>query len=802
MYDYEQNHLALLRPGLAECAVLLKSNGRFPLSAPCPLAAYGSGVRHTVKGGTGSGEVNSRFFVNIEEGLRAAGFTLTTDAWLDGYDRVLGQAHKDFVRQLKRQARRQMSLSVLYAMGKIMPEPEYDLPLTAEGDAAIYVLSRICGEGSDRQPIKGDILLTDTEVRDILALNRQFSKFMLVLNTGGPVDLSPVMEVENILLLSQLGVETGPALADLLLGKQSPSGKLTTTWAGWEDYPALGDFGSHNDTCYREGIYVGYRYFDTVRKRPLFPFGHGLSYTEFQWQAGTAYAEGSRVHVPVTVRNTGPFSGKQTMQLYVSCPAGALDQPFQALAAFEKTPFLAPGESARLTLCFPMELLASYSTRQAAYLLEQGAYVLRLGTSSAQTQPVAAVQLPETITVHRVRNFCKTPDFACWQPEKQTEAPLPDLPVIPLDSRSFTTETTDYGRQFPVSEEAKKLTDDQLVQLHIGKHKKGLLSVIGNASETVAGAAGEANTQPPIVMADGPAGVRLSPKFYRDKKGLHPVENFSFPQTVMDMFPRFLRGLVARIAGGGKPPKKARLQYQYCTALPIGTALAQSWNRDFARLCGQIAGFEMAKFGVHLWLAPGMNLHRDIRCGRNFEYFSEDPLLTGTVAAAITQGVQSHPGRGVTLKHYAANNQETNRFGNSSNVPERALRELYLKAFAICIRQAKPKAVMSSYNLLWGVHTAEHTALCRDVLRLEMGFDGILMTDWVVGGGMLNSKKDIYPAVQPGGVAAAGGELFMPGSAADCRRLRKALKAGTVTRRQLEENATRLLNMANSLHHP
>ncbi len=281
MEQYEQEHLALLRRNGGECTVLMKSDGSFPLKMPCALALYGSGARRTVKGGTGSGEVNSRHFVTAEAGLESAGFRITTKAWMDRYGAIWDTAKRQFLKKLKHAALRRGTLAILSNMGAVMPEPEYDLPLNGTGEAAVYILSRISGEGSDRRPVPGDILLTETEKRDILTLNRQYKRFLLVLNVGGVVDLSPVMEVRNILLLSQLGDQTGNILADLLLGKTTPSGKLADTWAAWGDYPSIGTFGEKDDTRYREGIYVGYRYFDSVGRKPLFPFGFGLSYTRF-----------------------------------------------------------------------------------------------------------------------------------------------------------------------------------------------------------------------------------------------------------------------------------------------------------------------------------------------------------------------------------------------------------------------------------------------------------------------------------------------------------------------------------------
>ena len=237
---------------------------------------------------------------------------------------------------------------------------------------------------------------------------------------------------------------------------------------------------------------------------------------------------------------------------------------------------------------------------------------------------------------------------------------------------------------------------------------------------------------------------------------------------------------------------------QYATALPIGTAIAQSFNTDYAKMCGDIVGDEMERFGIHLWLAPALNIQRSILCGRNFEYYSEDPFVSGVMAAAITDGVQEHPGCGTVIKHFAANNQETNRYNNNSMVSERALREIYLRGFEICLSHAKPCAVMTSYNLLNGTHTSERRDLIEDVLRSEFGFDGVVMTDWITGGRMLYDSVQ-YPMPDAGRVAKAGGDLFMPGSKADYKRCLSMVRSGHLGRKQLEINATRIRRMARKL---
>ncbi len=800
MNDYEKKNLEKIRSGLAECTVLLKKDGKFPLSAPGKIAAYGSGVRHTIKGGTGSGEVNSRFFVTVEQGLKDAGFTVTTEKWLDQYDEIYQQAKVQFVKDIKQQARKQHTQAVFLGMGAVMPEPDYTLSLDGEGDTAIYVLSRISGEGNDRKDIPGDYRLTDTEKRDILALNDTYENFMLVLNVGGPVDLTPVLAVKNILVLSQLGVETGHALADILLGKAYPSGKLTTTWAKAKDYPDVGTFGDINDSCYKEGIYIGYRWFDAAGKKPLFPFGFGLGYSDFTVSEERVCVDCKTVTVTAKIENTGKFAGKEVLQVYLSSPAGKLDKSVKDLVGFAKTAALAPGESQVVSVYFDLADCASYDEETAAYILEQGRYIVRSGVSCADTKAIAALELDRTVTVKQVKSLLGDPGFQDWKcPAAREEV---DVPVIPLDAEYFTTETVNYAALETVDDTVATMTAEELCLMHIGAFdpKGGLTSVIGNASLSVAGAAGETvgafhdRGIPTMVMADGPAGLRISARYYEDKKGLHSFGP-TMPETLLQFMPKLFQMFMG---GNPKLPKGAELKEQYCTAIPIGTALAQSWNTEYARTCGDVVGSELEHFGVHLWLAPALNIHRTPMCGRNFEYYSEDPVISGLFAAAVTRGVQAHPGRGVTLKHYAANNQETNRYFTNSVVSQRAMREIYLKGFHIAIRDAAPKAIMTSYNLLNGIHTSESRELCTDILRREFGFNGIVMTDWLAMG-LAPAKGSHYTVPSPAKIAAAGGDLYMPGCKTDYKNLLKGLTCGTVTEEQLKINASRVARMAREL---
>ncbi len=807
MQQYEIEHLNYVLENAAECTVLLKTNGKFPLDRPGKIAAFGSGIRYTIKGGTGSGEVNTRFSYTMEQGLEHAGFEITTKKWLDAYDGVRADAKKNFIKQLKREAKQAHTNIVIYAMGKSMLEPEHNLPLIYEGDTAIYVVSRISGEGSDRQPVEGDVRLSGSEIRDILALNEKYERFMLVLNVGGVIDLSPVMDVENILVLSQLGVDNGKILADILTGRQNPSGKLTTTWAAWDEYSKEGTFGDPNETRYKEGIYVGYRYFDTFGKKSLFAFGHGVSYTNFEIKTTGVTADTDTFKVQVKVKNTGAFAGKEVVQVYVSKPEGRLDQPYQDLVGYAKTSLLAPGAEEEVTISFRLSDSASYDEKTAAYILEKGDYVIRVGNSSVATTVAAVASLDETATVFAAKNCLGCPDFSdIRSPEREKEELPWDVMRISLKAADIVSKSVMYDQKAEIDQRVKSLTDEELGYLAIGGFdpNAGALSIIGNAATHVAGAAGETTSVladkgiRPLIMADGPAGIRVSRAYYEDTKGLHDASGAGMiPESMLEYMSPVVRFLALKVAGPKKPPKDAVIKEQIATMIPIGTAIAQSFNVELAKAFGDIVGSEMQTIGIHLWLAPALNIHRSILCGRNFEYYSEDPLVSGLMAAAITQGVQAHKSCGVTIKHYAANNAETNRYCNNSQVSERAMREIYLRGFGICVRKSAPKAVMTSYNLLNGTHTSEHRGLIEDILRSEYGFGGIVMTDWVIA--MMEAPNSTYRNALSPEVAKAGGDLFMPGGKADYKRLMEAFKAGSLSREQLEINASRVLRMVDTL---
>ncbi len=824
---FETEHIAQVRKVAPECALFLKREDKTLPVTPGKVALYGSGARKTIKGGTGSGDVNVRHFVTIEEGMENAGFEITSKEWLDAYDKVVADAHVAFVERVKKEAAELGINAVMYGMGKAMPQPEYELEMKAEGDLAVYVLSRNSGEGSDRSIEPGDIDLSATEIRDILYCSEKYEKFVLVLNVGGMVNLEPVKNVKNILLLGQLGSPMGDVLADILTGKSNPSGKLAMTWAPIDTYPSTKGFGDMDDTVYHEGIYVGYRYFDTAKVIPTFPFGYGISYTEFEIGNAAVKADEKEVTVKVPVKNTGAHAGKEVVQVYVSKPSVKLDQPYQDLLAFAKTKELQPGESEEVTLTFKTNGMSSFDEASASYVLEAGTYWVRVGNSSADTKICAGLKLDETAVVKKCRHICPGAEIPEFKIEAEKEAVTTDVPVYELKAEAFETVEVNYSKdpvEIPKTKECTfedvkngkasldefvgNLTNEQLAYLSIGYHEDntGMGSIIGASSKSVAGAAGETCQRlenlgvPTISMADGPAGIRVCTE-YKIVDGKAKGMDNPLAGMMEFMEPEQIQMMASMAPKPTQEELDAQVNYMYCTAIPIGTALASSFNTEACKELGTMVGEEMEQFGVHLWLAPAMNIQRSPLCGRDFEYLSEDPVVSGKIAAAITLGVQSHKGCGTTIKHYALNNQESNRMASNSIVSERALREIYLRNFEICIEGSAPETVMSSYNLINGEHANNSKDIQTYVLRDEWGYEGTVMTDWYAVGGMMSQaagRVDKHAAGTASGCVHAGNDLTMPGMQADFDDMMNALENKEarypITRAELQVSAKRVLN--------
>ncbi len=800
----ELQHQELARKMAGECVVLLENNGGLPLTGGGKIAVFGMGANYTVKGGTGSGDVNSRSSVTVEEGLAQKGWTITNTEWLarnrELREKALAEHNQKLEKLQKETGYSVIELAFVYPfeIPDAAPITKEDLE-TADTDTALYVIARNSGEGADRWDKPGDYRASARELEDLRVLTAHFQKVVLLLNIGGVMDLSEIRGIDGIgaiVLMGQLGNIGGLAIADVLDGTVNPSGRLTDTWAkSYEDYPSSATFSHNNgnldDDDYIEGIYVGYRYFDTYGKDVLYPFGYGRSYTEFTAVPVAAVLDRTTISLQVLVTNTGTaYAGKEVVQVYVSAPAGELDKPAKELKSYGKTELLQPGASQKLTILVRAEELASYSEEKAAWVLEPGDYRIYIGKDALQVKLAAVMRLDAEATTQKVQNLFAT------DPSK--EAPLEELkgaktgslpdscdpngnvPVLALSSDAIQTIVTDYTTcsEIPQKDGAALTLQDvksgactkeelvsqlsvrEMAALCTGRFaREGEVSIIGMAS-MVPGGAGDTNDFceksrgiRPLIMADGPAGLRLQPHFKARTSGellpggavfgdsAAPFPDYEHPETVED-------------------------HYQYTTAIPIGWGLAQSWNTELIEKTAEMVGEEMKTFGVDIWLAPAMNIHRNPLCGRNFEYYSEDPLVSGLTAAAITKGVQSHPGKAVCIKHFAANNQEENRYCTNANISERALREIYLKGFEICIRSARPICIMTSYNMINGVHTANSRDLLQCAARDEWGFDGLIMTDWFATERLesLMGGENKYTVSDMAGAVYAGNDVQMPGS--------------------------------------
>ena len=804
----ETDHRKLAREAAAEGFVLLENKDHFlPLAKGSKVGLYGAGAIRTIKGGTGSGDVNERDSVNIFQGMKNAGYDVTSSEWLEDYDKLYVQARLDWKNEIftKLNGDDTKFFDAYSATPFFMPSgnPIDEEKAAADGaDTAFFVLARIAGENKDRFDTEGDYFISKEEKAILAQVSRCYKNVVLVINTGGLMDLAFVEEFDNIrsiLQYVQAGQEGGNAFADVVSGDVTPSGKMTDTWAkDYYDYPGAEVYsyksGDLMKEKYEEGIFVGYRYFDTFEVPVRYSFGYGMSYTDFEIRTDDIKVSGRgmmnpKVSVTVTVTNTGDtYAGKEVVQIYASCPQGRLVKEFRRLAGFGKTKLLAPKESQTMTITFPLYQLTSYEEESASWILEPGMYGIWIGNDLNTSVLSGALELDEKAVMTACENICPlkeelneiVPDAekvqareAAWQKEVKEKR----MSVIELKASEIPTEKVDYQ---PVPEElpgkagkiVESLSVDQLALLATGDPgAQG--NALGSAGISVPGAAAEtspcASEEPwnvtTIALVDGPAGLRLKREYQVDNG-----------EIVASDF-------LAALEGGffSKPQeKRGTTYYQFCTAIPVGTLLAQSWDVELIKRVGEMIGHEMELFNVTLWLAPGMNIHRNPLCGRNFEYYSEDPLLAGMMAAAMTLGVQKVPGCGTTIKHFACNNQEDNRMGSDSILSERALREIYLKGFEIAVKDAQPMSIMTSYNLINGVHAANCYDTCTKAARDEWGFAGAIMTDWTT------TNVQIQGECTAAGCMRAGNDMVMPGLPEDHENIKKELADGTLTMAELK----------------
>ena len=790
--EREKAHSELARKICAEGIVLLENKGVLPLKAR-KIALYGAGARHTAFGGTGSGENNPRYCVSVEEGLRSAGLEITSEKWLDEYDILFENEYLDYQAKLTKVMKK---IPIAKRMDYSAANPFYlpaGRPVNSTDeicDTAVFVLTRQAGEGADRKDIPGDYYITEEEKELMLSVTEHHLDTILVLNTGSVIDLKFLDEIKfsAVVLLMQGGMETGNSLADVLTGKVNPSGKLADTWAeSYEDYPCSETFSERNpekhQEDYKEGIFVGYRWFEKRHVKPRYPFGYGLSYTEFKVAYDSISNSGTIINVKASVTNTGKVAGREVITLFISYPDSDHIREVRSLAAFAKSSLLEPGESELIEMEFDITDFAGFDRASSNFILEKGDYLIFLNGN-----PECMVVLDDTCVTETVKSMFK-PDrnFEYCNVDKNSIVSL-WLPYVTVTSDDIKTVTHDYN--VPVMEHSEEI--DRIVSgLSIKDMTKLIVgrSYFGPFRHRVFGAVGYTTSKlihkgvEAMPMADGPQGINLT------RVSKKPLHNFyaipTMPSAIRKTHKITQSGTVSDIKQNGNH------YYQFCTSWPCETMIAQTWDTKLAYEMGDAIGKEMLEYGVVFWLAPALNIHRNPLCGRNFEYYSEDPVLTGYMAAEITKGVQSHEGCYVTLKHFAANNLETDRNVSSSNVHEKTLREIYLKAFRIAVTKADPKSVMCSYNKINGTYTALDYNLQTNVLRNEWGFDGIVMTDWFATGHD-ESLDELC--------CKAGTDLIMPGHPFIPSKIRKALKNGLITKEDIERSARRIIKLALKCH--
>ncbi|MDR2930452.1 MAG: glycoside hydrolase family 3 C-terminal domain-containing protein [Propionibacteriaceae bacterium] len=808
----ETTNTALSRQAGGESMVLLENNNQSMPIAVGNVAVFGPGGYATVKGGTGSGNVNQRATLtqyNVLAGLTAAGFTITTaPAYLDPVKAALDKA-------LAQSSGLIFEPPLDYATYEQALTSTTVQPTTAT-TTAIYVISRNSGEGSDRSEVEDDYMLNQTERANITLIAQTYANVIIALNVGGQVDTTFFTQInstthgpdgsdglDGLLLMSQAGGSTGQALADVLTGEVNPSGHLVDTWASkYSYYPASDTFALNDDDMatenYTEGIYVGYRYFDSFHTTVdpadpasvvTYPFGFGRSYTTFTITAAEVSLDTDQVKVRAAVTNTGDVAGKQVVQTYYSAPAGSLDKPYQELVGYAKTGELAPGQCQRVTITFPASQMASFDQNASAWMLQAGDYLIRVGDSSRSTAIAGKISLSQQVVTEQLSSQLnddqtitgeKVSDPANYYSYPEQADQIATAPTLALDPASIPTQNNASAVQQSVTiPQTSPLyaLDNSPISAITALVAENTAANWENTGTTYQPREGETvrtvATTPGATLADVARGTITMDQFVASLSvdqlariasgfgfsGKRPAfSTYAAIGSAGYTAPMETLGIAAMSLADGPAGLRLTKQYdvdgvthyQWATAWPIGTALAQTWNLPLVEQIGQAMGQEMVEYGVTICLAPGMNIHRDPMNGRNFEYYSEDPLISGLNGASITKGVQSNPGVGTALKHFAMNNQESNSNVENSIASERAEREIYLKGFEIAVKSAQPMAIMSSYNKINGTWASMNYDLLTDILRGEWGFQGFVLTDW---GGNHSATASMY----------SGNDLIEPG---------------------------------------
>lgn len=757
------------RKTVAEGQVLLRNEKNvLPVPKDARLAVFGRIQFHYYKSGTGSGGM-----VNVH---RVTGIL---DALLENPNVIVNQKLMEIYKEWEEEH----PFDVGIGWGK-EPWSQEEMPLTdkvvreasLESDYGIVIIGRTAGEDQDNLNGPGSYLLTDLEEDMLKKVRENFEKMIVVLNVGNIIDMSFVdkYQPDSVLYAWQGGMVGGLGTVDVLTGVISPSGKLADTIA-YEiaDYPSDSNFGNLDKDIYQEDIYVGYRYFETAAKEKVrYPFGFGLSYTTFAIETREFETVGDQIKIKVSVKNTGSYAGKEVVQIYVKAPQGQLGKPDKVLAAFKKTGELAPGEEELLIFEIPFGTFASYdetgvSGFGSSYVLEMGEYLFEAGSSVRELKQAGSFVLKETKVISRcTRALAPEKKFRRMKPQIAEDGSITfGYEEVPTEDERPSVRRT---RNLP---ENTEITGDKGYKLSdVKSGRVSMKNFIAQLSEEDLAC---------IMRGEGMGSSKVTPGTAGAFGGISEnLKNFGIPCGCCADGPSGMR-----IDSGMK-----------AFSLPNGTLLACTFNTELVEELYTFTGVEMVKNEVDALLGPGINIHRHPLNGRNFEYFSEDPLLTGKMAAAQIRALHKAGVTG-TLKHFCGNNQETKRSEIDCIISERALREIYLKGFEIAVREAGADSVMTTYGGVNGIWTAGSYDLNTTILRGEWGFKGIVMTDW-----WAKANDEGMPAEKTNlaAMAKAQNDLYMVCTEADKNvlgdNILSSLSAGTLTRGELQRNAMNICN--------
>ena len=773
-----QEKMNFARGAAADGIVLLKNeNGALPLDKNKEIALFGTCAYRCFRLGWGSGDMMAQSISQINEGLKDAGYKI--DGGIEAF-------YKDAIKDWEDQRLMNRSWDVwTWRQEEIKLEKAMIEEAAKKSSVAVVTLGRCSGEAFDLKDEEGYFRLHADEIELVKNVSSAFEQTILLLNTCGPLDMRAIddCKIDALVDVSLGGEMFGYAVADVLSGKVTPNGKLTTTWAyKYEDYTTKEGI-TTLEVPYKEGIYVGYRYFDTFGVAPRYEFGYGLSYTDFANEVVDVNIDGQIIDLTVKVTNVGKYNGREIIQCYLSAPEVKLEKPYQELCTYAKTDVLAPNESCELLLSFDITEMASYDEERASFILEAGKYYVRVGNSSRNTKIACAININKEVICDVVKNRCsKVKDFeelsnkrAIPYTYEGEEAEKASTKVLEFDCDSVETVVhgviendvpqllTKKNDKFvnlkdvidgnaTVEDVVAQFSNEELADILNGVIYEGANANanVGSMAIKVRGAAGEMWSSekyaiPVNACADGPAGVRLA-----------------IFTTPIDTDTDLSREVVA---------------------YPSGTCMANSWDLESARRFGECVRDDLIVSDIEGWLAPGINIHRNPLNGRNFEYLSEDPIISGKIGAYITIGVQYDDnaeltGKYATVKHFACNNIEYERGVSDSQMSERALREIYLKGFKIAVEEGKPHAIMTAYNKINGTFASTNYDMLMGILRGEWDYDGIVMTDW-------------NPCPNPQEHVHACNDLIMPGRFR--KQIIEGLENGNVKKEEAQMCAVRLL---------